>query len=69
MSHEIREVVTAINKAGGKLRPADLLKALPRRDKREVVSAVQAALDRGIIKLDSDMCLIVGHSERVHQAA
>ncbi|MGR9178440.1 MarR family transcriptional regulator [Rhizobium leguminosarum] len=67
MSNEIEQVVTAIKKAGGTLRPSDLAKAVRGQDKRTMQRAVQSALDRGYIEVDSQMRLTLG--ARVRQAA
>ncbi|MFT2213057.1 MarR family transcriptional regulator [Rhizobium giardinii] len=70
MSATIESVLGAIQKAGGKVRPTHLIKRLETgsTDKRQIQRAVQAALDRGVIRLDGDMHLIVV-KERVAQAA
>ncbi|TAY91878.1 MarR family transcriptional regulator [Rhizobium ruizarguesonis] len=67
MSNEIEQVVTAIKKAGGTVRPSDLAKAMSGQDKRTMQRAVQSALDRGYIEVDSQMRLTLG--ARVRQAA
>jgi hypothetical protein len=69
MSAEIDIVVAAIEKAGGKCRPMDVIGQLEKRlgGRRNSQKAIQAALDRGVVYLDSDMQLTARHT--VHQAA
>jgi hypothetical protein len=69
MSYEIEKVVTAIQNAGGKIRPSELVRAFDKQDKRTIQRAVQSALDQGIIKLDGDMRLVVGSPMKVAEAA
>ncbi|MGO7921974.1 MarR family transcriptional regulator [Rhizobium ruizarguesonis] len=66
MSDEIEQVVNAIQNAGGTLRPSELKAALD-QDKKTMQRAVQSALDKGYIDVDSRMRLTLG--VRVHHAA
>ncbi|KWV58825.1 MULTISPECIES: MarR family transcriptional regulator [Rhizobium] len=65
MSNDIDQVVRAIRAAGGTIRPSELAKAV-HQDKRTLQRAVQSALDKGYIEIDSRMRLTLG---RVSEAA
>jgi DNA-binding transcriptional regulator PaaX len=70
MSYEINMVIGAIQEAGGRIRSQELIAFLLEKGltKRDIQLAVQTAFDKGQVKLDRDMKLIVDSNE-VHQAA
>lgn len=68
MPEEIGKIVAAIQRAGGKVKPSALLKSKNAVQRREMQKALQSALDRGEVRLDSDMYLTVVQRHQAHAA-